>query len=74
MSPVLEVYSSADEEIDDVNELQDEYESVSSKEDCVLFGLKVGDVFESWDSAEKQVVYCAKNNGFERALTFMEDF
>ncbi|CAG8779754.1 15966_t:CDS:2, partial [Rhizophagus irregularis] len=49
----------------DVNELQDEYESVSSEEDCVLFGLEVGDVFESWDSAEKQVVYCAKNNGFE---------
>ncbi|CAG8763832.1 2103_t:CDS:2, partial [Rhizophagus irregularis] len=59
------VYSSADEEIDDVNELQDEYESVSSEEDCVLFVLEVGDVFESWDFAEKQVVYCAKNNGFE---------
>ncbi|PKC52309.1 hypothetical protein RhiirA1_543528 [Rhizophagus irregularis] len=62
---LFEVYFSADEEIDDVNELQDEYESVSSEEDCVLFGLEVGDVFESWDSAEKQVVYCAKNNGFE---------
>ncbi|CAB5201460.1 unnamed protein product [Rhizophagus irregularis] len=62
---LFEVYSSADKEIDDVNELQDEYESVSSEEDCVLFGLEVGDVFESWDSAEKQVVYCAKNNGFE---------
>ncbi|POG62316.1 hypothetical protein GLOIN_2v1846544 [Rhizophagus irregularis DAOM 181602=DAOM 197198] len=61
----MQVYSSADEEIDDVNELQDEYESVSSEEDCVLFVLEVGDVFESWDFAEKQVVYCAKNNGFE---------
>ncbi|PKC55736.1 hypothetical protein RhiirA1_402665 [Rhizophagus irregularis] len=62
---LFKVYSSADEGIDDVNELQDEYKSMSSEEDCVLFGLKVGDVFESCDSAEKQVVYCAKNNGFE---------
>ncbi|CAG8738709.1 4765_t:CDS:1 [Rhizophagus irregularis] len=62
---LFKVYSSADEGIDDVNELQDEYKSMSSEEDCVLFGLEVGDVFESCDSAEKQVVYCAKNNGFE---------
>ncbi|CAB4384558.1 unnamed protein product [Rhizophagus irregularis] len=69
---LFEVYSSADEEIDDVNELQDEYESVSSEEDCVLFGLEVGDVFESWDSAKKQVVYCAKNNGFEVKKFWLE--
>uniref|UniRef100_U9SYW2 FAR1 domain-containing protein n=1 Tax=Rhizophagus irregularis (strain DAOM 181602 / DAOM 197198 / MUCL 43194) TaxID=747089 RepID=U9SYW2_RHIID len=69
---LFEVYSSADEEIDDVNELQDEYESVSSEEDCVLFVLEVGDVFESWDFAEKQVVYCAKNNGFEVKKFWLE--
>ncbi|RGB25901.1 hypothetical protein C1646_675218 [Rhizophagus diaphanus] len=37
---LFEMYSSADEEIDDINELQDEYKSVSSEEDCVLFDLE----------------------------------
>ena len=52
---LFEVYSSADEEIDDVNELQGEYESesVSSEEKFSVFDLEEGDVFENWDSAEK---------------------
>jgi hypothetical protein len=64
---LTDVYSSADEERDDVNELQDEYESesVSSEEIEPLFGLEVGDVFESWDYAGKQVESCAKYSGFE---------
>lgn len=62
---LFEVYSSADEERDDVNDLQSEYESVSSEEEYPLFGLEVDDVFESWDSAEKQVEISAKNAGFE---------
>lgn len=43
---LFEVNSSTDEEIDDVNELQDEYEyeSVYSEENYLLFGLEVGDV------------------------------
>jgi hypothetical protein len=64
---LFEVYSSEDEEIGDVNELQDEYEyeSVSSEEDYLFFGFEAGDVFESWDSAEEQVESSAKNAGFE---------
>ncbi|CAG8565906.1 6030_t:CDS:2 [Funneliformis mosseae] len=63
---LFEVYSS-EEEIDDINELQDkyEYESVSNKEEYSLFGIETGDVFESWDLAEKQVQSFAKNTGFE---------
>lgn len=66
----FEVYSSADEERDDVNELQAEYEyesesSEENEEKYPLFDLEVGDVFESWDSAEKQVESSAKNTGFE---------
>src|SRR5215208_2267648 len=63
---LFEVYSS-EEEIDDINKLQDkyEYESVSSKEEYSLFGIEAGDVFESWDLAEKQVQSSAKNTGFE---------
>ncbi|CAG8501112.1 13607_t:CDS:2 [Funneliformis mosseae] len=63
---LFEVYSS-EEEIDDINELQDkyEYESVSSKEEYSLFSIEAGDVFESWDLAEKQVQSSAKNTGFE---------
>ena len=63
----FEVYSLADEEIDDINSLQEEYEhkSVSSKKKCLVFDLEVGDVFENWNSAEKQVKICAKNTGFK---------
>ncbi|RIA95157.1 hypothetical protein C1645_817132 [Glomus cerebriforme] len=41
---LFEVYSLADEEIDDVNELQDEYksESVSSEEKCLVFDFEEG--------------------------------
>ena len=68
------MYSSADEEIDDVNELQDEYESesVSSEEEWPVFDLEVGDVFENWDSVEKRVESCAKNTGFEVKKTRLE--
>ena len=71
---LFEVYSSADEEIDDVNELQDEYESesVSSEEEWPVFDLEVGDVFENWDSVEKRVESCAKNTGFEVKKTRLE--
>ena len=70
----FEVYSSTDEETDDVNELQDEYESesVSSEEKYPLFGLEVGDVFENWDSAEKQVESYVKNTGFEVKKFWLE--
>src|ERR1051325_12242188 len=68
---LFEVYSSTNEKINDVNELQNEYEhesvssELSSEEDYLLFGLEVGDVFESWDFAEEQVESSAKNAGFE---------
>ena len=64
---LFDVYSSAEEEVNDVNELQTDYEdeSVSSEEKYPLFGLEVGDVFKSWESAEKQVESAAKNTGFE---------
>ena len=38
---------------------------MSSKEEYSLFGIEAGDVFESWDLAEKQVQSFAKNTGFE---------
>ena len=71
---LFEVYSSADEEIDDVNELQGEYESesVSSEEKFLVFDLEEGDVFENWDSAEKRVEICAKYTGFEVKKTRLE--
>ena len=71
---LTDVYSSADEEIGDVNKLQDEYEfeSVSSEEKCPVFDLEEGDVFENWDSAEKRVESCAKNTGFEVKKTRLE--
>ena len=71
---LFDVYSSADEEIGDVNSLQEEYEheSVSSEEECPVFDLEVGDVFENWDSAEKQVETCAKNTGFDVKKTWLE--
>jgi hypothetical protein len=54
---LTDVYSSADEERDDVNELQDEYESesVSSEEIEPLFGLEVGDMFENWTMLENKL-------------------
>ena len=74
---LFEVYSSTEEERDDINELQAEYEceSVSSEENeekYPLFDLEVGDVFESWDSAEKQVENFAKNAGFEVKKFWLE--
>src|SRR3954469_11497647 len=71
---LFEVYSSADEERDDVNELQDEYESESmfSEEKYPVFDLEEGDVFENWDFAEKRVESCAKNTGFEVKKTWLE--
>src|SRR5256885_706876 len=71
---LFEVYSSADEKIDDVNGLQGEYESesVSSEEKFLVFDLEEGDVFENWDSAEKRVEICAKYTGFEVKKTWLE--
>src|SRR5947199_3478002 len=71
---LFEVYFSADEKIDDVNELQGEYESesVSSEEKFLVFDLEEGDVFENWDSAEKRVEVCAKYTGFEVKMTRLE--
>lgn len=45
----FKVYSSANEKINDINKLQDEYKSksVSSEEKYPLFDLEVGDVFKS---------------------------
>ena len=62
---LFDVYSSMDEEVDDINKLQEEFESetesVSSEE---IFGLEVEDTFESWESAERQVESYAKESGF----------
>src|SRR5687767_5718479 len=66
---LLEVYSSEEEEITDINELQEEFENEStlsglSGEDSALFGLEIGDTFKDWDSAERQVENHAKESGF----------
>ena len=61
---LFEVYSSDEEEIEDINELQEEFES-EREENCPMFGLKVEDLFEDWDSAERQVESYAKETGFE---------
>ena len=62
---LFDVYSSTDEEVDDINKLQEEFESetesVSSEE---IFSLEVEDTFESWESAERQVESYAKEFGF----------
>ena len=51
---LFDVYSSTDEEVDDINKLQEEFESeiesVSSKE---IFSLEVKDTFKSWESAKR---------------------
>ena len=57
-------YSSNEEEIEDINELQKGFES-ERKENCSMFGLEVEDLFEDWDSAERQVESYAKETGFE---------
>ena len=51
---LFEVYSSDEEEIEDINELQEEFES-EREENCPMFSLEVEDLFENWDSAERQV-------------------
>ena len=61
---LFEVYSSDEEEIEDINELQEEFES-EREENCPMFGLEVEDLFEDWDSAERQVESYAKETGFE---------
>ena len=61
---LFEVYSSDEEEIEDINELQEEFES-EREENCPMFGLEVEDLFEDWDSAERQVKSYAKETGFE---------
>ena len=49
---LFDMYSSADEKRDNINELQAEYEyenvfSKESKKKYLLFGFEVGDMFES---------------------------
>ena len=61
---LFEVYSSDEEEIEDINELQEEFES-EKEENCPMFGLEVEDLFEDWDSAKRQVESYAKETGFE---------
>jgi hypothetical protein len=61
---LFEVYSSDEEEIEDINELQEEFES-EREENCPMFDLEVEDLFEDWDSAERQVESYAKETGFE---------
>ena len=61
---LFEVYSSDEEEIEDINELQEEFES-EREENCPMFGLEVEDLFKDWDSAERQVESYAKETGFE---------
>ena len=68
MNNLFEAYFSVDEEMQDINELQEEFESesVSSREENVpVFDLEVEDMFEDWDSAERQVENYAKETGFE---------
>ncbi len=78
-----EVYSSEEEELADVNNLQEEFENKStsiilnrdksvelnesekSDENYVIFKLEVGNTFENWDLAEKQVENHATELGFE---------
>jgi len=47
---LFEVYSSDEEEIEDINELQEEFE-FEREENCPMFGFEVEDLFEDWDSA-----------------------
>jgi hypothetical protein len=68
MNNLFEAYFSVDEEMQDIDELQEEFESesVSSREENFqVFDLEVEDMFEDWDSAERQVENYAKETGFE---------
>ena len=68
MNNLFEAYSSVDEGMQDITELQKEFESESvssQKENFPVFDLEVEDMFEDWDSAERQVENYAKKTGFE---------
>ncbi|CAI2188515.1 15285_t:CDS:1, partial [Funneliformis geosporum] len=62
------MYSLVNKKRDDVNEIQVEYkyESMSNKEEkYLLFDLKVEDVFEIKNFAEKQIKSSAKNTSYK---------
>jgi len=62
------VYASEEDEITDVENLQEEFESSSSEdfnEKSIVFSLEIGDEFENWNSAERQVENHAIEVGFE---------
>src|SRR4051812_45166599 len=66
----LEVYSSEEEEIADVNRLQEEFAESTDNESVdfnnnVAFELEIGDTFEDWSLAEKQIERYATETGFE---------